>query len=455
MTSLALSVANFPSAELKQQTGQDVRTMLQPLENILRNTGAQQKKLTQHIARVSQENQQQAQRIVSLEAEVQRLRIAVQRRGQQTAPVAAPVQETPVPSAQPQPQPSGYSQPLAPVVKAEQGDDGDGPVLLFSPGKKVLIHDMPVHSVAMDPNATKRGQAVFASASWDATVKFYDLSSEKVVKTFGGKDGEKIGNNQEAMQGIYSVAFAKTDPNVFGCSSCDWNIYLWNSDTGQYLNTLKGHKDEVNDIDFHPTQQVMCSASDDCSAIIWDFQEGKELRNLDKHTKAVYGATFLSADNQYFCATCCFDQKARVWDIRDKQMVAMVQLHSDDIIGIDYSSQQRFLATGSDDGLIGIWDARTWRKHTEINTRSLVAENEVKRVAWSPCGYYLAAACSSRQVLVYRCDRQSSDQPPLVATLAGHDDCVFDVAWGTSPGTGKSILVSACHDKTSQYWMEL
>ena len=61
---------------------------------------------------------------------------------------------------------------------------------------------------------------------------------------------------------------------------------------------------EVNGIDFHVSQQVMCSASDDMKVIIWDFQEGITLRTLDKHTKAVYGCIFLGQENQFLLATC-------------------------------------------------------------------------------------------------------------------------------------------------------
>ena len=60
----------------------------------------------------------------------------------------------------------------------------------------------------------------------------------------------------------------------------------------------------------------MCTCSDDRRAIIWDFHEGLELRRLEKHSKAVYGATFFGPgpQEQYNVATACFDQKIRVFD---------------------------------------------------------------------------------------------------------------------------------------------
>jgi len=220
-------------------------------------------------------------------------------------------------------------------------------------------------------------------------------------------------------------------------------VYLWNHKTGKMLRKLTGHTDEVNGIDFHTSQQVMCTASDDCKVIIWDFEEGIMLRTLDKHPKAVYGATFLGQEQQYCVATCCFDQKTRVFDMRDKQVVALLQMHTDDIIGIDYSTSKQLLATGSDDGLVAIWDTRNWKLQQKINTRDVpgLHENEVKRVAFCYDGSLLAAACSSGQVLVYdvnTCPARLVAQR-LVEALAQRDGdvlggvVVVDVAIALAP----------------------
>merc|ERR1719326_784273 len=142
--------------------------------------------------------------------------------------------------------------------------------------------------------------------------KLYNLNTDSVVCTLGDCETGEEGK----MGGLYCVAFAKTVPDVIGCTSADKSVYLWNIQTGRLSAKLLGHTDEVNGLDFHSSQTVMCTASDDCKAIIWDFQEGITLRTLDKHTKAVYGATFLGSaggDNfQYMVATCCFDQKCRI-----------------------------------------------------------------------------------------------------------------------------------------------
>jgi len=314
---------------------------------------------------------------------------------------------------------------------------------------KIPIHEAPVHSVTAAP-----GGDVVATASWDGTVRLYDLAKMEVVATLGDVHSGAQGQ-QCKMLGLYDVAFAKTADNILGCTSCDHSVYLWNYKTCGLTAKLTGHKNEVNSIDFHSSQQVMATASDDQSVIVWDFQEGIVLRTLDKHTKAVYGVTFLGQDHQYLLATACFDQMVRVWDMRDKQAIALLKLHTDDVIGIDYSGAKQLLATGSDDGRVGLFETRTWTlAHTLDTTKLEVDDNEVKRVCFSPDGGLLAAACSTGRVLVYDVNTLGASEDPLpYANLGEHADCVFGVAMGVDR-SGRKYVVSASHDHHCFYWRE-
>lgn len=332
-------------------------------------------------------------------------------------------------------------QPYIPPPQAETAARSDyGPFALVD---NICVHGAPVHGVAM-----YKDSSMIATASWDQTCKLYKLGSKEVVRTLGDPQAE---GDSKIMGGLYGVAFAKTADDIIGCASCDKSVYLWNHATGQMLNKLTGHTDEVNGLDFHASQQVIATAGDDCKAIVWDFQEGIVLRTLDKHLKPVYGCTFLGQENQYLVATACFDQSVRVFDMRDKQMCGLMKMHTDDVIGIAFSPVKQIIATGSDDGKIGIWDVRTYKLQREINTLTAAAENEVKRVEFSMDGAYLAAACSCGKALVYD---MNSEAPDPLAQLDGHSDCVFDVAWGADPTTGKKTLVSASHDHTLRCWQE-
>jgi len=312
-------------------------------------------------------------------------------------------------------------------------------------------HSGPAHAVTMSTDSK-----LFVSASWDASMQIYDVSN-------GVPDGPTRtinGNGQKKMDGLYSLAFAKTAPEFIGCTSVDKYVYLWNHETCEMEKKLGGeakhHQDEVNDIDFHAEQEVMVTVSDDLQALIWDFREGSCLRALkEPHGKTVYGATFLGKDLQYNVATCCFDRRTRIWDMRDKQVTRTLENHTDDIIGIDFTdASEPLLATGSDDGRACIWSCKTWKVLHTLDTKVVLGnhENEVKRIAFSRDGSMLACACSIGKVQIFT--GLNTGNPSPLPTLSGHSDCVFDVSWGQDPLTGRNTLVSSSHDHSVIFWKQ-
>lgn len=339
----------------------------------------------------------------------------------------------------------------------------DEPPRAFNCIQTYQPHAAPVHSIDVSPDNTR-----IASASWDATVSIYNLQTrayEATLQNFseGPLNQEKNEPLWESgeMGGLYCVKFARSihHSNILGCASADHMVYLWNFNPGsqsspQVTMRLKGHIDEVNCIDFHPQQAVVCSTSDDCDAIVWDMDSGVTLRTLQKHPRAVYGAAFLGQDQEYLVATVCFDQKTRVYDMRDKQVVAQLQGHTDDVIGIDYTDKS-LLATGSDDGMIVIWDVRTWQCVSKINTREFAPDNEVKRVKFSKSRskVEIAAGGSNNTVYIFDLDLAKTNVTEPTFKLDGHEDCVFDVAWGVNKQDNKTpFLVTASHDRSWKFW---
>lgn len=309
---------------------------------------------------------------------------------------------------------------------------------LFKLEQAIRAHSHPVHGVAVGPESS-----VCATASWDATVKIVDIAGTGgVVRTLGDRpEGAMSG-------GLYSVAFSRTQRHILGCTSADTHVYIWDHTTGERQHRLEGHTEEVNGIDFHPGQNMCATASDDRCCKIWDLEEHTCLRTLPHGTRAVYGCKFMGLENEYLVSTCSFDYRVRTFDMRSQQVVGSLEVHPDDITGLDFSSRLNLLATGSDDGTISLVDVRMYKLMGRLDTKTAEPENEVKRVAFSPDGLWLAAACSSGSVLVYDVGAYPANH---LAVLSKHTDCVFDVAWGVAPD-GAKMLVSAAHDNACAVW---
>jgi len=316
-------------------------------------------------------------------------------------------------------------------------------------------HSAQVHSVAVSKNSK-----LMASATWKGELIVWDLANLK--------DPQKTHVFREwtwgkEMKGLYAAAFSQIHPSIVGCTSVDQNVYMWNYETRQCDvfgkddrrpsgTSQEGHKDEVNGIDFHHLRPTMCTVSDDKTGLYWDYQQGKLIRKLVGHTNSVYSAAFFGTENglQDSVATCAFDSKINVYDVRSGSVTKCLEGHKDEIIGLDYCSRHHMLASGSDDGCIMTWDVRKWQK---LHTMKL-ENNEVKRVRFSRDGQMLAASCAELSMGVVVYGGLGEATPRQMAVLEGHKDAVFDVSWGETED-GRAILASGCHDFEARVWQEI
>ena len=61
--------------------------------------------------------------------------------------------------------------------------------------------------------------------------------------------------------------------------------------------TLSGHRGEITKVAFHPTFNLLASASQDATVKIWDWETGEFERTLKGHTRHVTDLDFDSKGN--------------------------------------------------------------------------------------------------------------------------------------------------------------
>lgn len=141
-----------------------------------------------------------------------------------------------------------------------------------------------------------------------------------------------------------------------------------------------------------------------------DFSRIKILnRNLEKvgilwgHDEKITGLKF-SRDGKYL-VSCGSDFKINVWEtyswIRKLQIISKNdQFANNSLTAIDISPNSRFLATGSANGNLNVWDLSSGNLVTSLSTLS----SKIGVLEFSPDGKYLAASNNLGQIYVWRTD---------------------------------------------------
>lgn len=130
-----------------------------------------------------------------------------------------------------------------------------------------------------------------------------------------------------------------------------------------------------------------------------------------------------------------------MWDIAQKVIRHQFSGHDQDIYSLDFASDGRFIASGSGDRTIRLWDLQE-----NICVLTLSIEDGVTTVAMSPNGRYVAAGSLDKSVRIW--DTTSGALIERTEGEQGHKDSVYSVAF--SPNG--EHLVSGSLDKTIRMW---
>src|SRR5262249_55661567 len=96
-------------------------------------------------------------------------------------------------------------------------------------------------------------------------------------------------------------------------ASQDCTAGVWDTETKKVIALLRGHLKDVNSASFSPDCRWVVTASSDQTARLWDAQHGHEMGHLKGHNAQVRSATF--SHDGLRVLTGSSDRTARLWDV--------------------------------------------------------------------------------------------------------------------------------------------
>lgn len=156
-------------------------------------------------------------------------------------------------------------------------------------------------------------------------------------------------------------------------------VYIWSADTGKVLMLMETSSDTyVSSVKWSPDGAFVAIGSSDGNAQIWDVEGQVSLRTMISHESRIG----VMAWNQAILSTGARSGNIFNHDVRVREhKVAELNNHSAEVCGLEWRPGGAHLASGGNDNLINIWDARslTTPKWTKTNHKAAV-----KALAWCP-----------------------------------------------------------------------
>ncbi|XP_055685798.1 glutamate-rich WD repeat-containing protein 1 [Lutzomyia longipalpis] len=175
------------------------------------------------------------------------------------------------------------------------------------------------------------------------------------------------------------------------------------------LYTFSGHQQEGFAMDWSPTVSGVL-ATGDCRRDIHLWQPGEggtwavDQRPLIGHTDSVEDLQW-SPNERSVLASCSVDKSIRIWDSRASPakacMLTCDSAHDSDINVISWNRNEPLIVSGGDDGVLHVWDLRTFTTKTPIATFKHHT-NYISTVEWHPTdSSVLASGGADNQIALW------------------------------------------------------
>ncbi|KAM6220321.1 WD repeat-containing protein 17 isoform 5-T5 [Rhynchocyon petersi] len=267
----------------------------------------------------------------------------------------------------------------------------DGGVGLYDMGAKKwdFLRDLGHVETIFDCKFKPDDPNLLATASFDGTVKVWDINTLTAVYTSPGNEGV-----------IYSISWAPGDLNCIAGATSRNGAFIWDIKKGKMIQRFNehgkngifciawSHKDSkriatcsgdgfciIRTIDGkmlhkykHPAAVFGCDWSQNNNSVrIWDYTQDACINVLSGHTAPVRGLMW-NTEIPYLLISGSWDYTIKVWDTREGTCLDTVYDHGADVYGLTCHPSRPFtMASCSRDSTVRLWSLAPVINPLQIN----------------------------------------------------------------------------------------
>jgi len=264
---------------------------------------------------------------------------------------------------------------------------GSVPALPVTLQRTFTAHDNSINALKLLSDKRR-----FISASADATLRLWDVSTGEVLQTYtghssfvnaialspderrlysGGADGSiyqwdlATGEKQAEFighAGPVNTLSLTPDGQRLVSGGSDGTIKLWDASTQTPVNTLMGHEGAVNTLVVTSDGQRIISGGTDRTIRVWELQSGAQLQTLADHNSFI-NAIAVSPDGRILFSASA-DRTIKRWDLDTGEVLDTLTAHDSYVNVLVLSRDGQTVSSGSADQTVRVWDVKTGELQT-------------------------------------------------------------------------------------------
>jgi WD40 repeat protein len=327
---------------------------------------------------------------------------------------------------------SGHSDTITSVASLNQGHEvvsasADGALKFWKMDDGSPTGVLPIRSTIKDMIVSSDQGRVYILA--DDTIQEWSLKTRQMIMHIRGDD--------LSFTEIHSIAISQSG-RLLACGgqTKEKKVYVAILDlqTGRLIRKLEGHEKEINGLCFRGDDLVI-SGSDDQTIRTWSLTR-PDGSTVFKTLAAPPQLLRLDPTGTYL-AVATMD-KVHVWDLSGNELTTF-RGHQGRITALNFSADGRYLASGANDKLIGLWDLKN-PGHVKMLSGHTEA---VTALAFDEEGRYLISGSADYSVKVWDIQNHA-----LSKRLFKLDDSINDF----SVRTDSSLAIGVSTKGYIQFW---
>jgi WD40 repeat protein len=251
----------------------------------------------------------------------------------------------------------------------------------------------------------------------------------------GKQIGEDWRDDEAKEAAVYGIALSPNGRTVVSGSD-DGKVKLWDVETRKVTQRWTGHAKDVLSVCWSTGGDRVMSGSWDGTARVWNAKTGKTILEIKTGHLSVW-AVIYSPDNTQIATGSYYESAAQIWDAKTGELIETL-IHDTIVSCLAWTSDGKKLITGSF-GPIRIFDTATWRQIATLEGHT----DNIKAITLSSNNRLLASASDDNTACLWNLDTNLPVGPPLQ-----HKHRVRSAAFSAN---GR-VLVTGCDDKNVYTW---